>query len=165
MEGNSTRTEPEDPGEMYLEIYHCNIYIYTSHRVQVPPEDGLGGESTSREWSWGVKGHPQDGPGPLGHIFSIFELFHILIVTIMVNPSTGSSNHVQKACQTSSIKPAKLGRLYAVGRCTYLSDYPWDWHNIYIYILYMPTFLPGSTTPIVPMWVNWPVPWMVWVHH
>ena len=37
-----------------------------SHRVQVPPEDGLGGESTSREWSWGVKGHPQDGPGPLG---------------------------------------------------------------------------------------------------
>ena len=32
----------------------------------VPPEDGLGGESTSREWSWGVKGHPQDGPGPLG---------------------------------------------------------------------------------------------------
>ena len=36
-----------------------------SHRVQVPPEDGLGGESTSREWSWGVKGHPQDGPGPL----------------------------------------------------------------------------------------------------
>ena len=37
-----------------------------AHRVQVPPEDGLGGESTSREWSWGVKGHPQDGAGPLG---------------------------------------------------------------------------------------------------
>ena len=36
------------------------------HRVQVPPEDGLGGESTSREWSWGVKGSSDsDGPGPL----------------------------------------------------------------------------------------------------
>ena len=43
---------------------------YISHRVQVPPEDGLGGESTSKEWSWGVKGHPQR-PGPLGYIIYI----------------------------------------------------------------------------------------------
>ena len=44
-------------------VLHSKIL---THRVQVLPEDGLGGESTSREWSWGVKGHPQDGPGPLG---------------------------------------------------------------------------------------------------
>ena len=42
---------------------------FFTHSIQVPPEDGLGAESTSREWSWRVKGHPQDGPGPLGSVF------------------------------------------------------------------------------------------------
>ena len=35
-----------------LYLQHQNL----SHRVQVPPEDGLGGEKCSREWSnWGQK--------------------------------------------------------------------------------------------------------------
>ena len=29
--------------------------IYICHRVQASPEDGLGGESTSKEWSLGPK--------------------------------------------------------------------------------------------------------------
>ena len=38
-----------------------------AHRVQVPPEDGLRGESTSREWSLGPgRTSDSDGPGPLG---------------------------------------------------------------------------------------------------
>ena len=38
-------------------LIRCHFVDLASqaHRVQVPPEDGLGGESTSREWSWGSK--------------------------------------------------------------------------------------------------------------
>ena len=67
------KVEPNLGGQLVL-----TIVLSVAHRVQVPPEDGLGGEYVLPEkWSWGVKGHPQDGPGPLGWTTNIFRLLTV----------------------------------------------------------------------------------------